>query len=318
LVDDLRVQSSFAMCSAYGVGIRALVNTDPGTGTRLTLDSPGGVAGSVNGARYLNEGDEIVAVIPATGVLRSGGTRAITGLAADGTFVDVAAAIDSTWADNDQIYKAAGSDASITIQNTDANHLPMGLLGLVDDGTFLNNFFGINRTAFPIMRSFVLGDIGALSGDVIMRAIHVAYQQGRARIREHWMHPSVLRSYITLTEGDRRYTAGELMTPDAGTAAADQSDESNTGLRFGNKPIHIDLDLPFGMWFGIDPRPFCRYVMNPGSWVDEDGNVLFRSATLVDTFVAQYRIFEQFCNFQPNLQFRLEDISANVVVVHRV
>lgn len=318
LVDDMRIQASFAMTSGYGVGIRALADGDPGTDTRMEVDAPGGVAGTVNGARYLNEGDNIVAVDPATGDVRAGGTREITGLASDGSFVDVSAAFDASWADNDQIIKAYGPDASISIDNTDFNHLPMGLLGLVDDGTFFNNYFGLNRTSFPIMRSFVLSGVTALSADVVMRAIHNVFQIGRARIRYHWMHPDVLRSYITLTQTDRRYSHGELLTPDAGTVAADQDDESNSGLKFGTVPIHIDLDLPFGMWFGIDPRSCARYVMNPGSWVDDDGAVLTRSATQVDTFTAQYRVFEQFVKFQPNQSFRLEGIDTTSVVVHRV
>ena len=196
--------------------------------------------------------------------------------------------------------------------------MPLGLLALIDDGTFNNNYFGLNRTSFPIMRSFVLSNVSSLSSDVVQRAIHQVFQTGRSRIRYHWMHPDVLRSYITLSQSDRRYTQAELMTPDTGTAAADQTDESNSGLKFGNVPIHIDLDLPFGMWFGMDPRSCARYVMNPGSWVDDDGAVLTRSATAVDTFTAQYRVFEQFIKFQPNQSFRLEDISTTSVVVHRV
>jgi len=45
---------------------------------------------------------------------------------------------------------------------------------------------------------------------------------------------------------------------------------------------------------------------------------LFRSATLVDDFTADYRLWEQFVNFQPNTSFRLDGISANVVAIHRV
>jgi len=133
-----------------------------------------------------------------------------------------------------------------------------------------------------------------------------------------WCEDSVLRAYITLTNDQRRYTGGDLLTPDAGTAAAGQDDESNSGLKFGRIPIHIDLDAPYGMMFGLDTRPFARYVMNPGSWVDDDGNTLFRSATLVDDFTADYRLWEQFVNFQPNTSFRLDGISANVVAIHRV
>jgi len=316
LVDDLRIHSQFALWG-FGVGIRALCQGDPGTDTRFEVDSPGGVAGATNGARFLNEGDFIVWV-DANGVLQAGGTREITGIATDGTYVDVNAAINTATSDNNYIIKAYGSDASIAINNTDYNHPPMGMLGLVDDGTYNNSYFGLNRTSFPIMRSTVISAVGAISGDVIMRGIHSARSTGKGKISMLWCEDSVLRAYITLTNDQRRYTGGDLLTPDAGTAAAGQDDESNSGLKFGRIPIHTDLDAPYGMMFGLDTRPFARYVMNPGSWVDDDGNTLFRSATLVDDFTADYRLWEQFVNFQPNTSFRLEGISANVVAIHRV
>lgn len=318
LVDDMRIQRSFAMNTGFGLGIRALLNGEPGTDTRAEVDSPGGVAGANNGVRYLNEGDFIVAVEPASGTIRAGGTREILAIDPEGNFFDVDSAIDASWADNDQIVKASGSNASIAIENTDYNHAPLGNLGLFDDGTFVNNYFAINRTSFPIMRSFVLADVGALSADAIMRSIHAVMQVGRGRVKYHWMHPDTLRSYIAMTKDDRRYTAGELMTPDAGTSAADQSDESNSGLKFGNVPIHIDLDLPYGMWFGIDNRACKRYVGDSGSWVNRDGAVFTRSTTALDTYTAQYRLWEQNVNFQPNQSFRMDGIASNVVVVHRV
>jgi len=71
------------------------------------------------------------------------------------------------------------------------------------------------------------------------------------------------------------------------------------------------------MWFGIDTRGCTRYVGNAGSWVDRDGNIFFRAST-VDTWEAEYRLWEQFVDFQPNRSFRLEGISANIVTVHRV
>jgi hypothetical protein len=316
LVDDLRIQSQFALWG-FGIGIRALFQGSPGTDTRAEVDAPMGVAGATNGARFLNEGDFVVAISPA-GVLRAGGTREITGIATDGTYFDVAAAINSAWADNDYVIKAYGADASIAVNNTDYNHPPMGMLGLVDDGTYNNTYFGLSRSSFPIMRSTVISSVGAISGDVIMRGIHSARSIGKGKISMLWCEDSVLRAYITLTNDLRRYTGGDLLTPDAGTAAAGQDDESNSGLKFGRIPIHTDLDAPYGMLFGLDTRPFARYVMNPGSWVDDDGNTLFRSATLVDDFTADYRLWEQFVNFQPNTSFRLEGVSANVVAIHRV
>lgn len=133
LLDDLRIQRSYGLWGD-GRAVRALVNTDPGTGTLLTLDAPGGVAGADHGNRFLNVGDQIAFIDPATGTLRAGGTRRITARATGGTTVTVDSALDAAVGDNDFVVKAYGSDASITIQNTDWNHAPMGFLGMIDNG----------------------------------------------------------------------------------------------------------------------------------------------------------------------------------------
>jgi hypothetical protein len=316
LVDDLRVQRNFWMWG-FGTGIRCLLNGEPGTDTRFEVDSPGGVAGADNGARFLNVGDHVVAINPVTGTLRAGGTREIVGIADDGTYADVATAIDSSWADNDYIVKAYGPDASITIQNTDWNHPFMGILGNIDDGTYRADHFGLSRATFPILQSFVLSNAGALSADLLYRAIHVAYQLGKCKINAHWMHPSVLRAYVRLMESDRRYQGVDLKRPDLGTAAASPND-AKSGMAFGGVDIYIDLDAPYGTWFGFDTRSWVRYVMNSGSWINEDGAILFRLDNAVDTFGAQYRIFDQFVVFNPNQSFRIDGIDTTIAVVHRV
>ena len=315
LVDDLKVQRNFWLWG-FGLGVRALLNGEPGTDSRAEVDSPGGVAGADNGARFLNVGDHVVAINPTTGAIRAGGTREVTAIDEGGTYFDVAAAIDSAWADNDYVVKAYGTDASITVSNTDFSHPFMGILGNIDDGTYRVDHFGLSRNTFPILQSFVVASAGALSADLLYRAIHVAYQQGKGRVSQHWMHPATLRAYIRLMELDRRYQGADLKRPDLGTAAAKPS-EAKSGLDFGGVPIYMDFDAPYGIWFGLDNRSWTRYVMNPGSWIDEDGATLFRVDGAIDTFGAQYRIYEQFCVFNPNQSFRIDGIDTTVAVVHR-
>jgi hypothetical protein len=315
LINDLRIQRLFAMWGD-GRGIRALVNTDPGTGTLLTLDAPGGVAGATNGSRFLNIGDHIVFVNAATGTLRAGGTREIITVPPAGTTVTVGAAIDTVVGDNDFVVKAYGPDASVTIEDTDWQHPPMGMLGMIDNGTFVGTYFGLSRTAFPILQSTRIASVGALSADIIQRAIDVALQVGNCKISSHWMDTSVRRAYLTLMEMDRRYTGEYLMKPDAGTVSAKGAYKD--GLHFGGVPINTDPFAPYGTWFGFDNRSAYRYVVTDGEWADEDGAVLSRVATQVDTFEATYRIYDNFCVLRPNQSFRLDAITANVVVSHIV
>jgi hypothetical protein len=310
LVDDLRMQTEFYYFGA-GNGVRCLLNGDPGTGTTYTLDSPGGVAGTSHGNRYLNVGDYVCVISPA-GVLRAGGTRLITAISADGTTATINAAANAAAADNDFIVKAYGNDGSLTLQNSEYQHPPMGLLGLVDDGTYVSTFHGISRDAYPIMRSPVIASVGGLSLDVLQRGFDLAEQLGSAKISELWCHHSVRRAYLALLESDRRYIGGDLKSPDGGTKAVKGKD-----IGFGDIPVKTAAQCPYGMIFGLDKRFLVRYVNTEGEWMNEDGNVLSRVSGY-DAFEGTYRLFENLHNDRPNACFRLDSVNASVTVAHIV
>lgn len=314
LLDDLRVQRLFYLWHD-GRGVRALLNGDPGTTTTITLDGPGGVAGPDHGNRFLNVGDNVVAIDPATGTLRAGGTRRLTAIAAGGATATISAAADGAWADNDFIVRAAGADASIALSNTEWQHPPMGMLGLIDNGTFVNSYFSQSRTAFPILQSTIITGVGGLSADILQRAQDVTLQVGNCKTAYHLTHPDTRRAYLTIMENDRRYTGPALRNPDLGTVAFKGG--YNSGLAFGEVPIAVDPHCPYGFWFGFDNRSAVRYVMSDGEWADEDGAVL-RAATAVDTWDATYRIYENFALLRPNQSFRLSGISTTFVIAHIV
>jgi len=313
LLDDLRVLRNFYMWGD-GRGIRALVNGGSPSGTSIAVDAPGGVAGSTNGARYINVGDELAVINPATGTLRETTTNTVTAINSTGSTLTLDG--DNTWSsisDNDFLVKAYGNDATLALEDTEWNHPPMGMLGMVDDGTNVNTYFGLSRTTFPLLQSLVISNVGALSADIIQRAIDVSAQMGRGIIKYHVMHPSTRRAYASLMENDRRYTGEKLLKPDLGLITAK---DGQGGLDFGGTGIEVDHWAPYATWFGLDNRSSVRYVMSDGEWVDEDGAVLSRSTTAVDTFDAIYRIYENFACLQPNQSFRLDNISSNIVVVH--
>lgn len=313
LLDDMRTQRRFAIWGD-GRAVRALVNGDPGTGTTITVDAPGGIAGATNGARFINVGDHVAFIDPTTGALRAGGTREVVSVAAAGTTFAIGAAANAAVGDNDYIVKAYGSDASLALGNTDWQHAPMGLTGIIDNGTYVNLYFGLSRTTYPVLQATAITSVGALSADVIQRAIDVVAQVGNSQIAYHLMHPSVVRAYLALAEADRRYMGADLKSPDIGTVAAKNT--WNTGLNFGGTPLKRGIDAPYGFWFGCDPRSFVRFVADGGSWVDEDGAVLHRDGTAVDTFLGEYRIYENYCALRPNQSFVLSGITTTVVAVH--
>jgi hypothetical protein len=173
----------------------------------------------------------------------------------------------------------------------------------------------VNRTAFPIYQSNVIGSVGPLSADVIQRGIDLADERGDGEIDNLIMHHSVRRSYLQMMEGDRRYTSGDLSSPNAGTVAAKRGK-----LSFGPIPIMEEKYCPYGTIFGIDSSGFSRYVEVSGEWADEDGAVLSRvgpgTTSAQDAFEAFYRIWDNFQNDYPARSFRLDGVTATISVAH--
>lgn len=294
-----------------GRGVLALVN-GTSTGTTVTVDAPGGVAGSINGARFINPGMVLVGINPGTGAIRANTLHTVQSVAASGNTYTATAAVSGI-TDNDYLVRAMHT--SITdVADTGYQKEFTGLLGLVDDGTYLATLHNVNRTTFPITASTVIPNVGAFSADVVQRAIDVADQKSDGEPSDLIMHHSVRRAYIASMEADRRYAGGDLSRPDAGTVAAKRGQ-----LTFGNIPILEEKYAPYGMIFGVDRSGFSRYVLVSGEWADEDGSVLSRVGTgtsAQDAFEAFYRIWDEFHNDYAGRDWRLDGITATVTVVH--
>lgn len=314
MMDAMKRNKSFYLMGD-GRGVRALINGSPGTGVTITLDSPGGFAGANHGNRFLNDGAYIAAINPATGLLRAGGTRQITGHNAAGTTVTINAACDSAWADNDYIVKAWGNDASLAIGNTDWQHPFMGIMGMVDNGTYVNLYGGLSRTTFPILQCTRFASVGTLSADIIQRALDVSRQVGGGKTDEMWMHPDTRRAYLTIMENDRRYMADSLMNPNAGTKAAGGYG-TDDGLKFGKIPINTDGDFPYGTVIGWDTSE-CQHIPQiEGEWANETGSIWRAVSGAVDTWEATWRIYENYFYAQPNKAWRLDGVTTSFVVAH--
>jgi len=309
LQEGLRIRRN-QMLWGDGRGVLALVNGGAAAVTQ-TLDSPGGIAGADDGVRFLNVGDWIGFVIPGGG-LRVATAHEVTGIPTANT---VTLNPTVTTIDNDFVVKAVQTAGVLTIGGTEYMKAIMGVGGIVDNSAAVNIYFGLSRTTFNVLNSTVITGVGALSADVIQRAIDVAHKVGGARINELWVESAVKRAFIRLAEVDRRYIASDLRSPDVGTAAAKPASYKETGLRFGTIPIYQDPFCPYGQMIGLDTRSLKRYP-GPMGWLDRDGNTLHLSTTQVDTWDAWFRCFEQFAGEKPNQMFKLTGITCDVVVAH--
>jgi len=290
----------------YGSGLKCKVSSV--AGNNLTMKDPGGVVGIVNAARFLKVGDIIAVINPAGPALR--GVSTISAIV--GNVVTVAAAPGGT-ALNDIVAKASTTTAALADTDYSATPgdgtVPMGLLGMVDDGTYLNSFMEISRTAYPIWKSTVVPNVGALSLMTLQSAIDIADQRGGTEITHFLCHHSVRRAYLSLLQADRRYMGKDLRTPDGGTIAAQMKD-----ITYAEIPMIAEKMAPYGTIFGIDKGYFSRLIWSEGKWDDTDGNVLHR-VTGVDAYEAYFKIYDNFGCDKPGSQIRLDGVNATVTAV---
>src|SRR6185295_8642144 len=117
-----------------GRGVLALVSVDTTT-TTLNVDSPGGAAGAINGTRFLNVGELITFVAPLTGALVASADESIVAVASTGLTATTGSTLAAAIADNDYVVRANVAGVS-DVSGTSYAKEPMGLRGLVDDGTY--------------------------------------------------------------------------------------------------------------------------------------------------------------------------------------
>lgn len=313
LIKDMTSEMGRSICYD-GRGVLALVNVATTT-TTTNVDSPGGVAGATNGSRFIAPGMRITFVNPATGAVRASAVEDVITVPAAGTTFTTGTTAAAATADNDYIVKYHGAQADAgNVSNTSYAKESMGLLGLVDDGTYVQTLHGINRTTYPLFQSTVIGSVGAISADVLQRGIDLADQRGDGDIDTLVMHHSVRRAYLAVTDSNRRYIGGDLSRPDLGTVAAKKG-----RISFGGIEIMEEKHFPYGIVVGLDSSSCSRYVEVAGEWMDEDGAILARvgtGATLEDSFEAVYRVWQNFHIEKPNTCFRLDGVTATVAVAH--
>lgn len=315
LIDDNARRDEYAL-AADGRGVLALVDDAGLASATITLDAPGGITNDNFGNRFISAGQYVGAVNPATGQLRTS-VHKVLSVSNDGTSMTVDSATHTGWADNDYVVQVANSSVTDVLDSS-YEKAWWGLMGLVDDGTYRANYFGLDRTQVPFASSYVTSSTGALSTDLMQRVADVVDQKLNGSIDLILCHHSIRRLVIQLTDADRRYSGANLMKPDAGTVAFKQGD-----IPFGSVPVRAIRDFPLDVMMFLDVKNsgFKEYVSEPGKWVDEDGRVLIRvgagGSASRDAYEAWYRIRKQYFLEYPAYCARLDGITGQSLVVVR-
>lgn len=318
LIDDIARMEEYAS-TADGRGVMGLVDAanPAAAGTALTVDAPGNIAGDAFGNRFFLPGMYVAFINPTTGAMRATtNVRKVVACPAAGTTITIDAAVGADVLDNDYIVQAANS-AVTDVLDTSYEHGFYGLMALLDDGTYRNNYFGIDRSLWQQFQTYVKAATGALSLDLFQQVADVVDQKLGGQITLMTAHHSVRRLYLQMLESDRRYTADNLMKPDGGTVAFKQGD-----ITMGEVPIKAMRTHPLTSMFGMDVKGMegTCYGSEKGKWVDEDGNVLVRvgyGTAARDSFEAWYRKRKQYHARQPGKCFRLDGITGAALIVVR-
>jgi hypothetical protein len=315
LVNDLARRIEYALCTD-GRGVLGLVDeSTPSGDTTLEMDAPGGITNDNFGNRFVLKNMYVGFVNPATGALRTG-VRQVTAVNADGTDITLSSAPDASVANSDYVVQVANSSVTDVLDSS-YEHAFWGMVAHIDDGTYRNNYFGVDRSVYGNFQSYVKAATGALSIDVLQQVSDVLDQKLNSKVDCLLAHHSTRRLYLALLEGDRRYTAQNLQQPDGGTVAFQQGD-----ITIGEVPIKPIRDFPLDMMMLLDKAQsgWICYQSEPGKWVDEDGQILVRVGTGSsgrDSFEAWYRMRKQFHCRYPGYNARLDGITGQTLIVVR-
>ncbi len=299
-----------------GRGVLCLADdASPTTGLSFTVDAPGGITNDNFGNRFISPGMYIALVNPATGVLRVSSAVLITSCSSDGTTLGLATA-PTNGVDNDYVVQAA--NGSVTdILDTSFEQAFWGVMALFDDGTYRNNYFGIDRSLYPSHSTYVKASAGAFSVDTLQQSSDVVDQKLNGAVDRLLMHHSTRRLYIQSLDADRRYSGANLHKPDGATAAMKQGD-----LTLGEVNITVIRDFALDVILGLDSKQseITCYVSEKGKWDDTDGSIWVRSgvgSAARHKFEAWYFNRKQYCVKNPGKSFRVDGITGQSLVVVR-
>lgn len=317
IVDNAARAEEIAL-NSDGRGVLALVDdSTPDGAVSLGVDAPGGITGDDFGNRFIQVGQRLGFVNPATNALRSG-IRTVVACAEGGGSITLDAVVNSAVADNDYIVVAANTGVT-DVLDTSYEKAFWGLPALFDDGTYRNNYFGVDRSRYPAnYKSYVRPSTGALSEDIFQQAADVMDQKLGGVTNRLTGHHSVRRLYYQMTRADRRYaTEVALAKPDALTVAFKQGD-----LTVGQVPFKAMRHHPFGMIFGWDSEGvemYC-YWSELGKFVNEDGSDLIRvgyGTAARHSFESWWFRSLQYHAMSPAKAWRLDGITGQSLIVQR-
>jgi len=273
-----------------------------GTGVvaaNTAVDDGSGVL-TVSAGHKLKIGMVIEAFTEKSGGSQHDGDMTVSAVNTSGTAVTVTGA-STNIADNDYLFRKGNRGNEM-----------MGLLGIVDDGTYASTLQGIVRATYPEWNSTVLGNSGTARGiseDLLDNALLQSEENSESEIS------------LMITSSTQWRKIGQMMTPDRRYSTGMDLPGGFTAISWAGVPIVWDRDCPrYGQvshdadavdtdfLFGLDESQLAMYQLADWDFDDTDGNVLHRRQD-VAAYDATLFYYGQLGTVDASKHFVIRDLS---------
>ena len=263
------------------------------------VDDGSGVL-TVSAGHKLKIGMVIEAFTEKTGGSQNDGDMTVSAVNTSGTAVSVTGA-STNIADNDYLFRKGNRGNEM-----------MGLLGIVDDGTYASTLQGIVRGTYPEWNSTVLSNSGTARGiseDLLDNSLLQSEENSESEIS------------LMITSSTQWRKIGQMMTPDRRYSTNMELPGGFTAISWAGVPIVWDRDCPrYGQvshdanavdtdfLFGLDESQLALYQLADWDFDDTDGNVLHRRQD-VAAYDATLFYYGQLGTVDASKHFVIRDLS---------
>lgn len=272
-----------------GTSRRCLVNGDPGTGTTLTVDSPG--------TKYLYDGMIIDIIGDDDGVANDSDVTVST--VDSDTQVTVSAALDAAIDDNDWVIAANSHDgAGVTPSNS---YEMMGIKGIVDDGTYVTTLHNLSRSSYAWWKCSTNSndDNSGTNRDLTLSLIQdslTSVEKNGGKTDLIVTTPELRDSYAALLVADKRFV--NTLELDGGFKA----------LEYSGIPLVADPDATPNTMYFLDLDHLFIMQTSDWDWMDQDGAVLSRVSNK-DAYEAVLYWYADLATDRPRAHAFLRDVK---------
>lgn len=196
--------------------------------------------------------------------------------------------------------------------------VPNGLLGLIDDATYLTTLHNVSRATYEEMKAVVSSNSGTvrdLSEDLLIRNMLNVYHRSGQWISDLWMNVGQYEKFAAFMRPDRRIAGG--------TGGGDEYTAGFKSAKFvlagHNVDVTFSSDITPRTVYGVSKTNLRRVGEKKPKWLqgyqgegsffvqgaDSNGRLMSQEATCV--------MFSNVANLRPDAHFRIDDLSDAIL-----